>query len=199
PAGVGLEVTLVPAAAHAPVLPHHDRVSDLAGVAGGPPAELAVEDETAADACTDPDAQNVRRSPAGAPLVLGQGAHVGIVVDEHGHAAERLADQIAERDVGLLPAGQVGRLFDDARLVVDRPGGADADAFDAPGAAEVVDHAGDRLDNGGRTTLGGGLPFGVALELLVLDDDAIDLGPPKVDPDPRHRVGRLRDQAAEVV
>src|ERR1043166_7476793 len=86
-----------------------------------PPAaavNFAVDDEAAADAGADGDVEDRRQSLAGAEECLGEAGDVGVVA-EHGGAADESRDPVAEREA--VPAGDLVRLDDGARRIIDGP------------------------------------------------------------------------------
>jgi hypothetical protein len=75
-----------------------DHVPELCAGAGEPPVQLAVEHHSAADASADRERDRVAGAARRPPPVLGQGGHVGVVVDERGQA-EALGHDVAQREV----------------------------------------------------------------------------------------------------
>ena len=116
--GVGLEAAATTARAWCAIgLDHH--VSDLASSAASEP-ELVVDDDAAADARTAEDSEHRRVGASRAELGLGHDPHLHVVGQFDGYAEGR-AHGSGDSD-GAEPVGQVARVADGARIVVDLPG-----------------------------------------------------------------------------
>src|SRR5215472_13612933 len=105
PARVRLEAAAHPAAAAAPAV-LDDRVADLAGRAPAL-AQLATQDQAAADARPDEHAEQVLVGPAGAALPLAEDRDPDVVVDPDLDAAERPGHRRADDHRLHLEPGHV--------------------------------------------------------------------------------------------
>jgi len=100
-------------------------VADLARRAGEAAVEVLVQGDAGAGAVGRPDVHRVLEVAAGAEAALGEGAEVGVVVDEHRHAE---ALDMTWATGGVVPAAEDARDRDGAGRGVHGGGEADADA-----------------------------------------------------------------------
>ena len=114
------------AAAAARAVRQERHVADLAGDAAAAVVRVVADDDAAADAGADEDADHGARALADAVGVLADDGDAHVVVEEDAHA-ERRRERSRERH--SRPA-EVGRGVDDAALVVDAAGDADAERAD---------------------------------------------------------------------
>ncbi|CCA54334.1 hypothetical protein SVEN_1047 [Streptomyces venezuelae ATCC 10712] len=108
----------------------HRQEADLAGAAGGSPAESAVEDDRGADALAEPEEDEVLAVPGRAFAEFGEGGEVGLVLDEDLGGQPLLEDA----DEPAVPGGQAGGVAQLAAGRVDEAGSADGHGVQPVGA-----------------------------------------------------------------
>ncbi len=102
---------------------------DLPGAVVGSAVKPAVEDKPGAEAGAEGNEDHVLRPPAGAPLPLGDGAGVGVVLKPRLDAEAPFEKLL---DMNAVPAGQVRRREDYPPLRIERPAAGDAYPCDIP-------------------------------------------------------------------
>src|SRR5215472_5096424 len=103
---------MLPAAADGAAIVNAD-VAAFAGGSSAPVKNLAVENDSCADARAESGVENGGIALASAPARFGEARGVGVIIERCGDA-EFLADFLGQREVA--PAGKVGRIDDDACL-----------------------------------------------------------------------------------
>src|SRR6478736_6634341 len=141
-------------------------VADLARRAGEAAVQVLVQGDAGAGAVGRADVDGVLEVPAGAEAALGEGAEVGVVVDEH-RDAQALRHDLG--DGGVVPAAEDAGDGDGAGRGVHRGGEADADA------EELVEAGADALEDLDDEE-GGAVEAGVGAVLVgegegLLDED----------------------------
>ena len=99
----------------------------LAGRAGAAMIDLPVQHNSGADSSADGGVKHVAIAASRSPQRLGKSGGIGVVIDFDAHAID-LRDLRRQRKIA--PAREVGRIDDDSRLRVERPGRADSDSAD---------------------------------------------------------------------